>query len=229
MIVDFFDLLSHLDCCIKTVKAMSVLKTSVNNILLGLFASSLVILITYSGAYRITKRKTINQYIYYCERYALALTDLIPRIVDINLDARYINYDWERIKSKIEKDAEVNLSVQRLLKLFEESLFQTDGFYPILRKRERNIDIHKLTYYYARFNEAMQFFNFVYLCSTNVIYRHNKSSETYNDEKLKGYTDIIFPATGISDEYTQFTSLLDTIRKKSTISTTHNCDLEKCS
>ena len=47
--------------------------TSVENILLGTFASSLVVLITYIGAYFIEKKKTIGLIKHYCSNHLFSI------------------------------------------------------------------------------------------------------------------------------------------------------------
>lgn len=196
---------------------------SIENILLGIFASSLVVLVTYIGAYYIEKRKTIGLINRYCGNYVNELSNLIPMIADVNNGT--FSFNMGEVVSKIKFDESVHDEIVKLDKIHEDRLFAVDGFYPLKRKNKNNVEIHHLMIMLAKINTSIQYCDIAYKVTNNPIYRKEVD---YSDEKLKKYLKVILQVE--NSEYQEFLTLRKSVINKNRPLTIFNSEWNgKCS
>lgn len=180
---------------------------SIENILLGIFASSLVVLVTYIGAYYIEKRRTIGLINRYCGNYVNELSNLIPMIADMN--SGNISFNMEETVSKIKLDESVHDEIVKLDKIHEDRLFAVDGFYPVNRKNKNNLEIHYLMIKLAKINTSIQYCDMAYKVTNNPIYG---TEVDYSDEELKKHLKVILQVE--NSEYQEFLTLWKSVINK---------------
>ena len=184
--------------------------SSIENILLGTFASSLVVLITYIGAYFIEKKQTIGLIKHYCSNYVIELANLIPMIADINNGI--LSYNMSEVMSKIKSDESVHNEIMKLDKIHEERLLAVEGFYPIKRINKNNLEIHHLMGMLAKINASIQYCDTAYKLTNNPICHSEMKDMNYSDEKLKDYLKVILQTE--NTEYQEFLTILKSVINK---------------
>ena len=200
---------------------------SVENLLLGVFASAFVALVTYSGAYNIEKKKTIGLLKRYCKEYILEWSNLVPMLMEIQPDG-LCKFNWAEVINKIKTSSSVHDVVVKLCKIHEERLYTVDGYFPILRKSRKNLDVHHLIIAFAKVNAAVQYCDIAYLMSTSVVCQMERDDIQYSDEELKNYIQVILQ--NHNDEYQNFLKLVQKVSAQGKPQTVFDpkCE-EKCS
>ena len=172
------------------IVGLLVICSSLENLLLGVFASAFVALITYVGAYTIEKRKTIGLLNKFCADYIMEWSNLIPLLVDVRADGT-VYFRIDKVVEKIKTDPNVHHSIKTLCKIHEDRLYSVDGYFPILKKAPRNLTVHHLIIEFARINCAIQYCDRAYMLSNNIVYQLEKEDIPFSDEELVEYIKVI--------------------------------------
>lgn len=199
---------------------------SIENLLLGVFASAFVALITYLGAYHIEKKKTIGMINKYCRDYIFEWANLVPLLVKIQSNGR-CSFKLAEVMDKIKNDSNVHNVVVKLSKIHEERLYAVDGYYPIFRKERKNLTVHKLLIAFAKINCAVQYCDRAYMLNNNIAYQMEREDIEYSDDELIKYINLILQNE--NDEYQKFLELVikvNTMGKAKTVFD-NNCEV-KC-
>lgn len=193
---------------------------------LGIFCSAIVVIITYTGAYRLEKRKIIGQIKFYCTKYIDELSNLIPLLT--HLEGGEVKVNVSEIMEKIKYNSDVHNIVKQLVKIHEERLLAIDGFYPFLRKDSANLEVHHLICRLAKINYSIQFFDNVYKKYNNYIYAKELTPEQYSDDELCKHINIIMQIN--NDDYEKFINGFKKLIEKRSFSSVFNTDWEeRCS
>lgn len=196
------------------------------NASLGIFCSAIVIIITYTGAYQLEKRKIIGQIQFYCTKYIEELSNLIPLLT--RLEGGEVKANVPEIIEKIKFSSDVHNVVTQLLEIYDERLLTVDGFYPFMRKNAANLDVHHLMCRLAKFNYSIQFFDAVNKKYNNPIYAAELKPEQYSDDELRKHINIIMQIN--NDDYEKFMYLFKKLNEKRSFSSVFNRDWEeRCS
>ena len=199
---------------------------TIENLLLGVFASAFVVFVTYVGAYHIEKRKTIGYIKKYCYDYILEISNLIPLLVDIE-DSGLCSFNWNSLINKIKNDKEIHEVVVKLCKIHEERLYTVDGYFPFLKKSDNNLAVHRLLIAFAKINCSLQYCDRTYLLNNNVMCKIERDDISYSDEELKNYLKVILQKD--NNDYKKFLELVkkvNTLGKANTVFD-KNCE-NKC-
>lgn len=195
---------------------------SVENLLLGVFASAFVALVTYSGAYNIEKKKTVGLLARYCGEYIREWSNLAPMLMEIQPDG-ICKYSWAEVINKIKTNSSVHNVVVKLCAIHEERLYTVEGYFPILRKAKKNLEVHHLIIAFARVNTAVQYCDIAYLMSNNIACQMERDDIDYSDNELKEYLKVILQNN--NDEYKKF---LKSVEKVFAISKSRTVFDPKC-
>ncbi|MBQ7347887.1 MAG: hypothetical protein IJW55_08010 [Clostridia bacterium] len=204
----FIALLCNVVCSVFWNVAMD---STIENILLGVFASAFVVLVTYIGAYLIEKKRTIGLLIHYCGTYIEELAHFIPMVLPISEDG-HCKVNWDSIINQIENDASTHEVVKKLCAIHSERLYSVDGFYPIFRKNSNNLNAHRLFIMLAKVNTSLQYCDFAYNQKNNVMYKLEKMNSKYSTNELIQYLKVIFQIE--NTEYAEFISLIEKVSSK---------------
>ena len=196
---------------VRSVFCDVAMDSTIENILLGVFASAFVVLATYIGAYLIEKKRTIGLLIHYCGTYIDELSRFIPMVLPISEDGR-CKVNWNSITNQIENDEPTHEAVKRLCAIHSERLYTVDGFYPIFRKNANNLDVHRLFIMLAKVNTSLQYCDFAYNQKNNVMYKIEKMNIKYSSDELIQYLKVIFQIE--NTEYSEFISLIEKVSSK---------------
>lgn len=189
------------------------------NLSLSIFCSAIVVVLTYIGAYRIEKKKTINFIIYYCSKYIKEVGNLIPLLTN-ELKEENI-YE---IKKRIESDIKINESVKRLLNIHEEMLLNVSGYFPFLKKNKNNLNVHILVCMLVEINEAIHTFDIVYKVNNNILY---KNEIFYKEENLIEQLKLILQID--DNRYKKFLEVYKAVNDRNKIESIYNTNWkEKC-
>lgn len=187
------------------------------NLSLGVFCSSLTIIITYTGAYMIERKKLIGKLLYYINRYICVIIDLADLLIKSDNPI-----------SEIKNSKKVYEVVCKLNSIYEKMLLDDVDFRPFLRKNDLNLKIYELIISFARINASIQFFNTIYNINNNLIVENEtRGNEQYSDENLKKHIDVILQND--NDDYYKFFSLYQNIQNKYKFSSIYDLDdIKKC-
>lgn len=211
------------------IKAPQCLQTKVDDInsfiinaALGIFCSAIVIIITYTGAYQLEKHKTIGQINFYCAKYIVELSNLIPLLTC--LEGKNVKANVPKIIDIIKYNSDVHNVVNQLLRIHEERVCVIDGFYPFMRKNAANLDVCHLICRLAKINASIQFFDSIYKINNNHIYAKELDSKQYSDNELRKHINVILQIN--NDDYEKFINLFEKLIEKYSFSTVYNIDWE---
>ena len=182
------------------------------NISLGIFCSAFVVAITYVGAYRIEKSRTIGQLILSCGDYVEELFNLFPLLADFSEKGK-IKYSFEKTRCQVENSKEIHEIVQRLIRIYRESLHEREGFYPFLRSNIFNLKVHQLELHFAKLNMYIQTLSIAYQLQNNDIFKQEEEDTGYTVDKLKNALEMLLQLNG-NKEYKEFLNLLKTISEQ---------------
>ena len=184
--------------------------STIENLLLGVFASSFVVLVTYIGAYLIEKKKTVGYIKRYCFLYIEEMSNFVPMVSNISATTAKVNM-IDAINA-IKTDKNVHDVVVKLCKIHEERLYTVEGFFPLNEKCKWNAKINKLLFYFAKINTAFQYFDLIYKKNNNVIYQREQINIECSDEETIKYLKMVLPIE--NNDYATFLSLLSEVSKK---------------
>ena len=144
------------------------------NMASGVFCSALVVVLTYIGAYKIEKKKTIGELRYYCSKYTLELSDLVHKLFEYysiyystsKNDSNALYY----LGIEVSKNTEI-YNLAKILTLYEERILSVDGYYPFLKRNKKNLDISYLMYMQAKINDNVRYLELSYKINNNIIYK----------------------------------------------------------
>ena len=200
---------------------------TLENLLLGVFASAFVALVTYIGAYHIEKKKTIGLIKKYCCEYISEFSNLVPLLIDIS-ETGICSFCWEELISKIKNCNDIHQVIIRLCKIHEERLYTVEGFFPVFRKSKNNLTVHRLIIAFAKVNAAIQYCDVAFMLNNSIVYKMERDDINYSDEKLKEHLKTILQHN--DDKYEIFLELLKQVNAMSQPHTVFDpkCE-EKCS
>ena len=193
------------------------------NASLGIFCSAIVVIITYTGAYQLEKRKIIGQIKFYCTKYIAELSNLIPLLT--HLEGEEIKANVPEIIEKIKYNSDVHNVVNQLVEIHDERLLAIDGFYPFMRKNAANLEVHHLICRLAKINCSIQFFDAIYKKYNNPIYAAELNPEQCSDDELRKHINVIMQIN--NDDYEKFIELFKKLIEKRSFSSVFNTDWEK--
>lgn len=190
---------------------------------LGIFCSAIVVIITYTGAYQLEKRKITGQIKFYCTKYIAELSNLITLITQ--LDGEEVKANIPEIIEKIKYNSDVHNVVNQLVEIHDERLLAIDGFYPFMRKNTANLEIYHLICRLAKINASIQFFDSVYKKNNNHIYAKELDFQQYSDGELLKHINVILQIN--NDDYEKFINLYKKQIEKRSFYTVFNTDWEE--
>lgn len=164
------------------------------NITLGIFASAFIVLLTMLISYRYEKSKTIGKIKYYIALYIMELAEYIMLIFgEQNIsallnDANLTEQMLMQASHNIINNKEIYIFSKDLIKIRDDFLFNTHGYFPMLKKAKKNLVICKLLYYWTAVHCIVQKCNLVYRIHNNVIYRQDHDEAAETKEMLNGLT-----------------------------------------
>lgn len=194
------------------------------NLSSGIFCSALVVAITYTGAYRIEKVKTIGLTTYYCGNYMLELSNLIPLLVNSNPDGE-IKYCFGNIINIVKHDKHVHSVISDLLVLHNERLLTIDGFYPLFRTNKKNLETHYLLCLLAKINGAIQYCDTAYKLENNLVFKKEALDFNYTDEELVEQLKIILQHN--NNDYQRLLSTYKSVINRRKPASVYKTDWEK--
>lgn len=160
------------------------------DILLGIFCSSFVVMITNIGSYKIEKSKSIGYINFYCTKYISELANLLPLLADFSsLGEMKVNLN--KSVDIIKNNENVNSIVKKLIDINNERMLAFDGFYPFLKKNKKNLCVHHVVCMLYKINNVISTFDNAYNLNNNLIFKQEKEDIFISDEKLKENLKII--------------------------------------
>lgn len=198
--------------------------TVFQNIFIGIFSSSFVVLITLIIEYCIIKKQIVGNLKIYCKDYLIEFANLLPKFFVVGNQSG-VGIDLDNIKLELQTDNEIFKIVQKLKDIYDDMLFNFEGFYPFLKKGKNNLIVHQLFYYMSKLNKTILYFNFIYL-------KNNSEQfvlETLPEEKSKKeFKEMISSLFRVDGDYDSLRSTFDKVLEIYPGKKLENIDVNKC-
>ena len=227
LLIDVFNIPTRIGLLASSSSCYFEYKSIATSLFFGIFGSSFVVLITYSGAYYIEKCRTTNLVVYYCRRYIATFGDLLPLLVDV-VDKDHLKYGWDDVKNIIETNEAVYRCIEKLTDLHTERFLGVSGYYPILKRNKKNLEVHNLIWSLANINFAIYYCQNAYKIKNNELYTYSRDELGFNDEVFKEKVEMLLQIEGSADDFEQFQKLLLSVESLSTGVTLETFNKSRC-
>lgn len=136
------------------------------NLFIGIFSSAFVVLITLIIEYFVLKKDIISKTKIYCKDYLIEFENLLPQILVCG-NQNEAGLDFDNVEFELKNNDEISQSVQRLMEIYENYIFNVDGFYPFIKRAKTNLIVHQMFCNLVKLHKTVLYFNFLFLKNHN--------------------------------------------------------------
>lgn len=135
--------------------------TFVSNTMLGVFGSSLVLLISSIVLYHIEKKNTISVILFYFEKFTYVFLDIWSLIMKEENDVIVSDYNYA--KEQLLTDKKINELVKKDLEMYSEFKYSYREYLPFFKNSAKNKKVFEFLGIFSKMDDVVQVFDDVYV------------------------------------------------------------------
>jgi hypothetical protein len=180
----------------------NTIATLINNCLIGVFASSFVVIISSIRSYFIAKKNAIMRYSWELDKYILFLPKFIEALLS-EQDGKTSNLNT--LVHKVKFDKQLYEMVEKMNEIYENCLYAYD-FSPFFKHCNKNSLVIEMTVRFAEFNTVFQVFDIAYQKENYKALKIEKEEldKKYPDALIENQLFILLQKDNVDKDKTQY-------------------------